>query len=91
MQTFSDTHNIDNIMLVENPCESVCISTVRDRPTEIDNAKWYQKLVCNGNAENGNKLRTYRQCKSAIKTEHYVKCNMDRGHRHVLAKFRTCN
>ena len=23
-----------------------------------------------------------------FKTEHYVKCNMDRGHRRVLAKFR---
>ena len=77
-------------MLVENPCKFVCISTVRDRLTEIDNAKWYQKLMCNGNAENGNKL-TYRQYKSAIKTEHYVKCNMDRGHRRVLAKFRCCN
>ena len=34
--------NIENIMLVENPCKTVCISTVHHRLTEIDNAKWYQ-------------------------------------------------
>ena len=26
-----------------------------------------------------------------FKTEHHVKCNIDRGHRRVLAKFRSCN
>ena len=69
----------------------MCISTVRDILTEKDNAKWYQKLMSDGNAESGNKRRTYRQYKSVVKTEHYVKCNMDRGHRRVLAKFRSCN
>ena len=91
MQKFSETHNIDELLLTENPNKTVCISTVRDILTEKDNAKWYQKLMSNGNAENGNKLRTYRQYKSVFKTEHYVKCNMDRGHRRVLAKFRSCN
>ena len=56
--------------------------------TEPDNAKWHQKLM---NAENGNNLRTYRQYKSAFKTEHYVKCYMDTGHMRVLARFRGCN
>ena len=78
-------------MLTENPNKTVCISAVRDILTEIDNAKRYQKLMSKGNAENGNKLRTYRQYKSDFKTEHYVKCNMDRGLRRVLAKFRSCN
>ena len=91
MQKFSETHNIEELMLTENPNKTVCISTVRDILTEKDNTKWYQKLMSNGNAENGNKLRTYRQYKSVFKTEHYVKCNMDRGHRRVLAKFRSCN
>ena len=44
----------------------MCISAVRDILTEIDNAKWYQKLMSNGNAENGNKLRTYRQYKKVF-------------------------
>ena len=35
----------------------MCISSVRDILTEKDNAKWYQKLMSNGNAENGNKLK----------------------------------
>ena len=91
MQKFSETHNIEELMLTENPNKTVCISTVRDILTERDNTKWYQKLMSNGNAENGNKLRTYRQYQSDFKTEHYVKCNMDRGHRRVLAKFRSCN
>ena len=64
----------------------MCISAVRDILTEIDNTKWYQKLMNDGNAENGNKLRTYIQYKNVLKTEYYVKCNMDRGHRRVLAK-----
>ena len=91
MQKFSETHNIEELMLTENPNKTVCISAVRDILTEIDNAKWYQKLMSNGNAENGNNLRTYRQYKSVFKTEHYVKCNVDSGHMRVLAKFRSCN
>ena len=35
----------------------MCISAVRDILTEIDNTKWYQKLMNNGNTENGNKLK----------------------------------
>ena len=69
----------------------MCISAVRDILTEIDNTKWYQKLMTNGNTENGNKLRTYRQYKNDFKIEHYVKFNMDRGQRRVLAIFRSCN
>ena len=45
----------------------------------------------NGNAANGNKLRTYRQHKNVLKTEHYVTCNLSRGHRRTLAKFRSCS
>ena len=48
-------------------------------------------LMSDGNALNGNKLRTYRQCKTVLKTESYVKQTMSRGHRRVLAKFRSCN
>ena len=53
--------------------------------------KCYEKLMRDGNAENGNKRRTYRQYKNVFKTEYYVKCNISRGHRRVLAKFRSCN
>ena len=91
MQKISETHNIEELMLIESPNKTVCISAVRDILTEIDNTKWYQKLMNNGNTENGNKLRTYRQYESVFKAEYYVKCNMDRGHVRVLAKFRSCN
>ena len=44
-----------------------------------------------GNVDNGNKLRTYREYKYSFKTEYYVNCNMSRGHRRTLAKFHSCN
>ena len=57
MQKFSKTHNIEELMLIESPNKTVCISAVRDILTEIDNTKWYQKLMNNGNTENGNKWK----------------------------------
>ena len=91
MLKLSDMHNLDELMSIESPNKSACVFAARDILTEIDNDKWYQKLMSNGNAANGNKLRTYRQYKNVCKTEYYVKCNMSRGHRRVLAKFRSCN
>ena len=79
MLKFSDMHNLDVLMSIESPNKSVCISAARDILTEIDNDKWYQKLMSNGNAVNGNKLRTYRQYKNVFKTEYYIKCNMSRA------------
>lgn len=43
------------------------------------------------NANNGNKLRTYRLYKSNFQTETYVKINMSRDQRRILSKFRCCN
>ena len=54
-------------MLIQSPIKTVCISAVRDILTKIDNRKWYQKLMNNGNTENGNKLRTYRQYKNVLR------------------------
>ena len=47
--------------------------------------------MSNGNTENGNKEWTYREYKNVLRQTTYVKCNIDRGHRRVLAKFRSCN
>ena len=44
-----------------------------------------------GNALYGTAMRTYRQYKTVLKTEYYIKQNMSRGHRGVLAKFHSCN
>ena len=89
MLKFIDTYNLDELILTESPNKAVCVSATRDILTEIDNDKWYEKLMRDGNAENGNKLSTYRY-KNGFKTEYYVKCNISRGHRRVLAKFRSC-
>ena len=91
MLKFSEIHNMDELMSIESPNKSACVSAAREILTEIDNDRWYQKLMSNGNVVNRNKLRTYRQHKNVFKTEHYVKCNMSWGHRCVLAKFRSCN
>ena len=78
-------------MLTESPNKASCVTASRDILNEIDSDKWYQKLMSEGNAENGNKLRTYRRYKYVLRTEYYVQSNMSRGHRRVLAKFRSCN
>ena len=39
--------------------------------------------------ENGNKLRTYTLYKSNLMTDEYVKINLERSHRRILAKFRS--
>ena len=78
-------------MLSDSPAKAACISATRETLTEIDNDKWYQLLMRDGSVDNGNKLRTYREYKYSFKTEYYVNCNMSRGHRRTLAKFRSCN
>ena len=91
MLNFIDTHNLGDLMLTESPNKASCVTAARDILNEIDSDKWYQKLMSEGNAENGNKLRTYRCYKYVLRTEYYVQFNMSRGHRRVLAKFRSCN
>ena len=91
MLKFIDTHNLSDLMLATSPNKSPCVSVARDILNDIDKDKWLQKLMSDGNALNGNKLRTYRQYKTVLKTESYVKQTMSRGHRRVLAKFRSCN
>ena len=91
MLKFIDTHNLSDLMLAPNPNKSSCVSVARHILNDIDKDKWLQKLMSDGNALNGNKLRTYRQYKTVLKTESYVKQTMSRGHRRVLAKFRSCN
>ena len=61
MLKFSDMHNLDELISIESPNKSACVSAARDILTEIDNDKLHQKLMSKCNAVNGNKLRTYRQ------------------------------
>ena len=91
MLNFIDTHNLGDLMSTESPNKASCVTAARDILNEIDSDKWYQKLMSEGNAENGNKLKTYRRYKYVLRTEYYVQFNMSRGHRRVLSKFRSCN
>ena len=65
------------------------LKCVKDKLNTIDADKWKSKLWNDVSQENGNKLRTYRVYKTDLITEHYVKLNMERSHRRILAKFRS--
>ena len=84
--SFVSEYNLEEVMLADRPEKSVSISLRKQwlRQTEIEN--WKRKLMANGN-----KLRTYRTYKTQFQAEHYVKMNMSRDQRKVLAKFRSCN
>ena len=91
MLKFINKHSLNDLMLATNPNKSSCVTLAGDILTTIDNHKRLQKVMSGGNALNGNKLRTFRQYKTVLKTEFYVKQTMSRGHRRVLAKFCSCN
>ena len=55
----------------------------------IDDQNWRDKVWNDTGQENGNKLRTYRLYKSNLMTDEYVKINLERSHRRILAKFRS--
>ena len=84
--------NIRDYMLAQNPSKAICLKLARDKLTELDYDRWKSQLLQNGiNVDNGNKLRTYRTYKNNFSTETYVKSNMRRDHRRILARFRSCN
>ena len=74
-------------MLAPVPNKTVCLKQAREKLNQIDRQHWEDSLLCNGRDEsNGNKLRTYRTYKTALSTECYVKSNMRRDHRRILAR-----
>ena len=91
MMSFIAELNLADVMLVDRPVKSACIHRAKQRLKQAEIESWKNKLMQNGNDQNGNKLRTYRTYKSQFQIEHYVKLNMSRDQRKVLAKFRSCN
>ena len=85
---------IDNIGLQHllNRCDLSLknrLKCVKEKINTIDADNWKSKLWNDVSQENGNKLRTHRVYKTDLITEHYVKLNMERSHRRILAKFRS--
>ena len=78
-------------MLTPSPSKAVCLKLARETLIAIDTQKWHSQLLSDGNGiDNGNKLRTYRKYKNSLTAEQpYVIMNMRRGHRRILAKFRS--
>ena len=83
---------LQNYMLTQSPNKSACLKAAREKMTQLDISNWENALANNGtDANNRNKLRTYRTYKNKLNTEYYVKLNMRRDHRRILARFRSCN
>ena len=83
---------IEDCMLSPQPSKAACMKISKEKLIRIDTQNWENEIACNGRDENnGNKLRTYRTYKSTLSTEYYVKLNMRRDHRRILARFRSCN
>lgn len=91
MLKFIDSLNIRDCMMAPKPSKYICLKLAKEKLIEIDSHKWKEKLMHDGNNENGNKLRTYRTYKDSLDAEPYVKLNMRRDQRRILAKFRGCN
>ena len=64
------------------------VKGIRTKLKVIDDANWKTKVWIDTGQENGNKLRTYRLYKSNLIAEDYVKINMERSYRRIIAKFR---
>ena len=91
MIRFINDLNVSDIMLVNKPCKTTCIKVIKEKLIANDCNNWLIKLNSNGTLANGNKLRTYRTYKNHFCTEPYVKGNLRRDERSIIAKFRSCN
>lgn len=60
----------------------------KDKLLLLDHQEWVLQLWNDKGQINGNKLRTYRMCKNILETENYVKTQIHRSYRSILAKLR---
>ena len=92
MLNLFDSLSLQDSMLAPSPSKLTCLALAKEKLIEIDTQNWRNQLFTDGNGiDSGNKLRTYRKYKETLNTEPYVKMNMSRDHRRILAKFRSCN
>ncbi len=83
---------MDNVLMCDTPNRRSCVKLATSKLKDLDSTTWSEMLWNDRrNMDNGNKLRTYRTYKSALETECYVKQIINRDHRRILAKFRSCN
>ena len=92
MLKYIEQLGIEDCMLSPQPSKAACMKIVKEKLSQIDIHNWENEIASNGRDENnGNKLRTYITYKNTFCTEYYVKLNMRRDHRRILARFRSCN
>ena len=91
MLNLFDSLSLQDSMLAPSPSKSTCLALAKKKLIEIDTQKWHNQLFTDGKGlDSGNKLRTYRKYLETLNIEPYVKMNMSRDHRRILAKFRSC-
>jgi hypothetical protein len=62
---------------------------IKERVTQLDNEEFVHELFNDSNNINGNKLRTFRLFKTSVETVKYVKIQLPRSVRRVMAPFRS--
>jgi len=85
----SDRLNVTDIVYDISLSTKHVMNIVIDKLNELDNSEWNRELFNDRmNAQNGNKLRTYRLYKTSVETEPYIKLNISRMERRTMALFR---
>ena len=77
--------------IVNNTCivTKTTMKIIKERVTQLDNEEFLHELFNDSNNLNGNKLRTFRLFKTSVETVKYVKIQLPRSVRRVMAPFRS--
>ena len=89
--SFINEFDLVDAMLTDKPEKTRCMNLAKERLRHAEIEKWKNKLMHDGNDQNGNKLRTNRTYKTEFQTEHYVKVNMSRDQRKQNLEAVTCH
>ena len=75
--------------IIYKPIYKILNCLCKPKLKTIDDANWKAKVWNDTGQENGKKLGTYRLYKSYLIAEDYVKIDMERSHRRIIAEFRS--
>jgi hypothetical protein len=76
---------VNNISIVTKTAMNI----IKERVTQLDNEECVHELFNDSNNINGNKIRTFRLFKTSVETDKYVKIQLPRSVRRVMALFRS--
>ena len=76
---------VNNISIVTKTAMNI----IKERVTQLDNEECVHELFNDSNNINGNKICTFRLFKTSVETVKYVKIQLPRSVRRVMALFRS--